>query len=106
MFLSSDVLSEKVFLFQNRSRSRWSYGVVLWEIFTLGGSPYPGVATDEFLSYLKSKKRMEQPESCPDEFYQLMLDCWEDNPEMRPTFSKIYQGIGDIIETFADAVCS
>lgn len=47
---------------------------------------------------------MEQPETCPDEFYKLMLDCWEDEPDMRPIFAKIYNRIGDIIEEFADVV--
>ena len=82
----------------------WSFGVVLWEIFTLGGSPYPGISTDEFLSFLKSKRKMDQPDSCPDEFYKLMLDCWEDEPEMRPIFAKIYERIGNLIEEFADVV--
>ena len=83
---------------------RWSYGVVLWEIFTLGGSPYPGITTDEFLSYLKGKKRMNQPESCPNEFYALMTNCWEDDPEDRPKFCEIYDRVGNLIETLTDTV--
>ena len=47
---------------------------------------------------------MEQPESCPDEFYSLMVDCWEEEPDMRPVFSKIYERIRNIIEEFADIV--
>ncbi len=84
--------------------SSWSFGVVLWEIFTLGGSPYPGITTDEFLTYLKSKRRMEKPDYCPDEFYQLMVDCWQDEPESRPAFSKLFELITDIIENLADTV--
>lgn len=77
---------------------------MLWEIFTLGGSPYPGISTDEFLSYLKSRKRMDQPDSCPDEFYSIMLACWEEDPYSRPLFSELYERIGNIIEEFADVV--
>ena len=47
---------------------------------------------------------MEQPDSCPDEFYRLMRDCWEEEPDMRPVFAKIYERIRNIIEEFADVV--
>ena len=49
---------------------------------------------------------MEQPDSCPDEFYRLMRDCWEEEPDMRPVFAKIYERIRNIIEEFADVVSS
>jgi len=80
----------------------WSFGIVLWEIFTLGGSPYPGISSDVFLGYLRANKRMEQPEGCPDEFYSLMQDCWIEEPDCRPSFAKIYEQIGNMIEEFAD----
>lgn len=44
---------------------RWSYGVLLFEIVTLGGSPYPGVQPHDMEVFLESGQRMEQPESCP-----------------------------------------
>ena len=77
---------------------------MLWEIFTLGGSPYPGISSDVFLGYLRANKRMEQPEGCPDEFYSLMQDCWIEEPDCRPSFAKIYEQIGNMIEEFADVV--
>eukprot|EP00794_Sanderia_malayensis_P007461 gene7461-8284_t len=81
----------------------WSFGVVVWEIFTLGGSPYPGISTDRFLAYLKADKRMEKPECCPDSLYALMLSCWDNKPECRPTFSKLVQLVFDIIANTADS---
>ena len=47
---------------------------------------------------------MNQPESCPNEFYTLMTNCWEDDPENRPKFSEIYDRVGNLIETLTDTV--
>jgi hypothetical protein len=45
----------------------WSFGILMFEIITLGGSPYPGVQPDDMLSHLEQGNRMEQPDNCPDE---------------------------------------
>ena len=44
---------------------QWSYGVTCWEIFSLGRIPYPGVDNVDVIDFLKSGKRLEQPELCP-----------------------------------------
>ncbi|XP_074632644.1 tyrosine kinase receptor Cad96Ca-like isoform X3 [Acropora palmata] len=70
----------------------WSYGVVLYEIFTLGGTPYPGWNEWKVVFELKvNKYRMPQPEHVSDDLYQLMLDCWNENPINRPTFDRLYE---------------
>ena len=83
---------------------RWSFGVVLWEIFTLNGSPYPGLSTDGLVKFLKDERRMEKPDDCPDEFYDLMIKCWSQDPDDRPPFAKLFALIADIIGDFTDAV--
>ncbi|XP_049290517.1 tyrosine-protein kinase receptor torso isoform X2 [Anopheles funestus] len=67
----------------------WSYGILLYEICTLGGSPYPSISTNKLLRYLESGYRMERPKSCSELLYDLMYSCWNLHPGERPTFSKI-----------------
>lgn len=77
----------------------WSYGVLLWEIFSLGGSPYPGVQMDEdFCSRLKDGMRMRAPDYATPEIYQIMLDCWHKDPKERPRFVELVEKLGDLLQ--------
>ncbi|XP_078604928.1 uncharacterized protein LOC144878338 [Branchiostoma floridae x Branchiostoma japonicum] len=64
----------------------WSYGIVLYEICTLGDHPYPDVAVNDLKDRLQAGYRMPQPEDCPDAMYDLMLQCWRWQPVLRPSF--------------------
>ncbi|XP_029375893.1 platelet-derived growth factor receptor beta-like isoform X2 [Echeneis naucrates] len=76
----------------------WSYGVLLWEIFSLGGSPYSDLpVTQKFYSALKRGHRMTQPERAPHNIFELMKSCWEENPESRPSFSSLVVSIGNML---------
>ncbi|KFM78274.1 Platelet-derived growth factor receptor alpha, partial [Stegodyphus mimosarum] len=71
----------------------------MWEFFTLGGNPYPGIEIDEeFYKKLKAGYRMGKPEFCPDEIYQIMQNCWSACPDSRPDFDDISVAIGDLLE--------
>ncbi|XP_048350589.1 vascular endothelial growth factor receptor 1 isoform X2 [Sphaerodactylus townsendi] len=77
----------------------WSYGVLLWEIFSLGASPYPGVQIDEdFFSKLKEGVRMKAPDFATAETYEIMLDCWQSDPNERPRFSELVKKLGDLLQ--------
>nr|XP_046157096.1 tyrosine-protein kinase receptor Tie-1-like isoform X2 [Oncorhynchus gorbuscha] len=67
----------------------WSFGVLLWEIVSLGGTPYCGMTCAELYEKLPQSYRMEQPRNCDDEVYELMRQCWRDRPYERPPFSQI-----------------
>ncbi|KAM8977359.1 tyrosine-protein kinase Lck [Pelodytes ibericus] len=64
----------------------WSFGVLLTEIITYGRIPYPGMNNPEVIDQLEHGYRMPPPEHCPKELYDLMLRCWKESPEERPTF--------------------
>lgn len=46
---------------------RWSFGIVLYEIYTLGGVPYPGMDGRYVISKLQQGYRMERPSMCPED---------------------------------------
>ncbi|KAM3876411.1 vascular endothelial growth factor receptor 2 [Diretmus argenteus] len=80
----------------------WSFGVLLWEIFSLGASPYPGVCIDEsFCRRLKEGTRMRAPDYATTEIYQTMLDCWLDCPTDRPTFTQLVEHMGNLLQASA-----
>ena len=66
----------------------WSFGVVLWEIFSLSGVPYPGMNVDErFIRRLDEEGyRLPKPFYSSNEIYDLMIECWKSDPVQRPAF--------------------
>ncbi|XP_071623950.1 tyrosine-protein kinase Lck [Heliangelus exortis] len=64
----------------------WSFGILLTEIVTYGRIPYPGMTNPEVIQNLERGYRMPQPDNCPQELYELMVQCWKEQPEERPTF--------------------
>ncbi|KAL9964722.1 hypothetical protein ACROYT_G028402 [Oculina patagonica] len=58
-------------------------------ILTAGGSPYPGINPRVIANKLQKGYRMPKPKHVDDQLYQIMLQCWQENPNDRPTFSKL-----------------
>ncbi|GIY01071.1 ALK tyrosine kinase receptor [Caerostris darwini] len=72
----------------------WSYGVLLWEVISLGYMPYPGRGNQEVMQLITSGGRLEPPTNCPDPVYHIMTQCWNPRPEERPNFSTIIERLG------------
>uniref|UniRef100_A0A5K3FH22 Non-specific protein-tyrosine kinase n=2 Tax=Mesocestoides corti TaxID=53468 RepID=A0A5K3FH22_MESCO len=68
----------------------WSYGVVLWEIYSVACLPYREVDDSQLLEHLKAGHRLERPLDTPDSMYSIMQECWRERPSDRPTFSNIF----------------
>uniref|UniRef100_A0A3P8XUN3 Tyrosine-protein kinase receptor n=1 Tax=Esox lucius TaxID=8010 RepID=A0A3P8XUN3_ESOLU len=71
----------------------WSFGVLLWEIFSLGYMPYPSRSNQEVLEFVTSGGRMDPPKNCPGPVYRIMTQSWQHQPEDRPNFSTILERI-------------
>ncbi|KAK7879036.1 hypothetical protein WMY93_030789 [Mugilogobius chulae] len=95
-WMSPESIFDKVFTTQS---DIWSFGVLLWEIFSLGASPYPGLHIDEeFCHRLKEGTRMRAPRYSTPEIYSTMLSCWEPSPSDRPAFSDLVETLGDLLQ--------
>ncbi|XP_019643858.1 PREDICTED: tyrosine-protein kinase shark-like isoform X2 [Branchiostoma belcheri] len=78
----------------------WSYGVLLWEILTMGKLPYQGIKGKKMMNMIKAGYRLEKPVLCPDDIYDVMTSCWESLPEDRPTFPQLRNSLDRIVQQY------
>ncbi|NXS71202.1 FES kinase, partial [Pandion haliaetus] len=71
----------------------WSFGILLWEAFSLGAIPYANLSNQQTREAVEQGVRLDPPEQCPEEVYRLMQQCWEYEPHKRPSFSTIHQDL-------------
>nr|XP_058963445.1 uncharacterized protein LOC131790274 isoform X1 [Pocillopora verrucosa] len=75
----------------------WSYGVLLWEMATMGGVPYPTLTNSQLCKLLKTGYLMGRPDMCSDEVYELMTECWREDPTTRPSFADLVGKLEEIM---------
>ncbi len=68
----------------------WSFGVVLWEIYSYGLQPYYGYSNQEVIEMIRSRQLLPCPEDCPSRMYAFMVECWHEVPQRRPTFGEVH----------------
>lgn len=73
----------------------WSFGIVLMETITYGRTPYPGMSNPDVIRSLEHGYRMPRPDVCPTELYDVMMKCWKNKPEDRPTFEYLQSVLED-----------
>uniref|UniRef100_A0A914D8D4 Protein kinase domain-containing protein n=1 Tax=Acrobeloides nanus TaxID=290746 RepID=A0A914D8D4_9BILA len=84
----------------------WSFGVLLYEIFSIGLKPYEAIEISrgktfdqkELLEYLQEGGRLERPRLCPEDIYILMLSCWEKSLKLRSNFKQIRDKLSSMLE--------
>ncbi|KFD52561.1 hypothetical protein M513_06595 [Trichuris suis] len=76
----------------------WSFGVTLWEMFTYGFQPWAGLTGQQILDCINvpRSRRLDMPDLCPSDYYNLMLQCWEHEPGNRPKFSSLVNLLPDV----------
>uniref|UniRef100_A0A4W3I2A5 Fibroblast growth factor receptor n=1 Tax=Callorhinchus milii TaxID=7868 RepID=A0A4W3I2A5_CALMI len=93
-WMAPEALFDRVYTHQS---DVWSFGVMLWETFTLGGSPYPGIPVEELFKLLKEGHRMDKPANCTHELYMIMRECWHAIPSQRPTFKQLVEDLDRVL---------
>lgn len=95
-WMATETLSERTFSIKS---DIWAYGIVLWEIFSLGSTPYPDIpVTTDFIDKLVNGLRNKKPKCAKDFEYNLMLACWGHDPLSRPTYSEIIHQLQEVLE--------
>ncbi|XP_021490558.2 vascular endothelial growth factor receptor 3 isoform X1 [Meriones unguiculatus] len=95
-WMAPESIFDKVYTTQS---DVWSFGVLLWEIFSLGASPYPGVQiNEEFCQRLKDGTRMRAPELATPAIRHIMQSCWSGDPKARPAFTELVEILGDLLQ--------
>ncbi|XP_069695707.1 tyrosine kinase receptor Cad96Ca isoform X1 [Periplaneta americana] len=77
----------------------WSFGVLIWEIVTLGSTPYPGLAAADVMRRVRDGYRLDKPEHCRRELYNIMYYCWDKDPKERPSFSELVKLLEQLLLT-------
>ncbi|XP_032332365.1 tyrosine-protein kinase Fer isoform X2 [Camelus dromedarius] len=67
----------------------WSFGILLWETFSLGVCPYPGMTNQQAREQVERGYRMSAPQHCPEDIFKIMMKCWDYKPENRPKFTEL-----------------
>ncbi|CAD7083950.1 unnamed protein product [Hermetia illucens] len=82
----------------------WSFGILMWEIVTLGSTPYPGISAADVMRKVRDGYRLEKPEHCRRELYNIMYYCWAKDPNERPSFSELVQLLDKLLLTEMDYI--
>ncbi|XP_022540029.2 tyrosine-protein kinase ITK/TSK [Astyanax mexicanus] len=76
----------------------WSFGVLMWEIYSEGRLPYEYRSNAEVIESLNAGQRLLQPRLCPETVYQLMQWCWKEKPEDRPSFALLLHQLASLAD--------
>ena len=100
-------------LYKSINKDIWSFGVLIWEILTLGAKPYPAMGNREVMQYVRSGGRLEKPGGLflihsdnisdpvspvitPERLNYIMTSCWSQLPDNRPTFKRCVMEIENL----------
>jgi serine/threonine protein kinase len=93
-WMSPESIQKKIF---NTETDIWSYGVLVWELFTRGMTPYSNIDNNLLFYNLENGYRLPKPQSCPVSIYTILLKCWSKSPKSRPDFATLSEQIECII---------
>ncbi|XP_051948045.1 NT-3 growth factor receptor isoform X2 [Xyrauchen texanus] len=83
----------------------WSFGVIMWEIFTYGKQPWFQLSNNEVIECITQGQVLDRPRLCPKEVYDLMLGCWQREPQQRlniKDIQKVLYALGKATPVYLD----
>lgn len=78
----------------------WSFGVLLWELFSFALQPYYGMTHEEVVQFVKDGKVLACPENTPKQVYDLMKMCWNTKPTSRPLFHHLLKSLNSLYDDY------
>jgi len=76
----------------------WGFGILMWEIVTLGSTPYPGMGAREVMRRVRDGYRLERPAHCHPDLYLIIQKCWAGDMNKRPDFSELRKELAKLLE--------
>jgi hypothetical protein len=99
---------------QNKIFFSWSFGVFLFEMFSLGDTPYVGVQQGEVLKFVEDGNRLPRPRLASDEMcdilvvyitqmekscrHEMMQSCWLVQTDQRISFKEIHDKLWGLLD--------
>jgi serine/threonine protein kinase len=75
----------------------WSFGVLLYEVWTLGMIPYHLIAQDKEVARLVTEgERLSRPNNCPQQIYAIMQNCWKSAQKDRPSIPELQTALQEV----------
>uniref|UniRef100_A0A8C5P539 Tyrosine-protein kinase n=1 Tax=Jaculus jaculus TaxID=51337 RepID=A0A8C5P539_JACJA len=78
----------------------WSFGVLMWEVFTEGKIPFENKSNLQVVEAISNGLRLYRPRLAPMAIYEVMYSCWHENPKGRPTFAELLWALTEMAETW------
>jgi len=76
----------------------WGFGILMWEIVTLGSTPYPGMGAREVMRRVRDGYRLERPAHCHPQLYHIIQRCWSGDMNKRPDFVELRKDLAKLLE--------
>ena len=84
----------------------WSFGVVMWEVFSFAMQPYYGTSNEEVTEAIRRHRILAKPSDCPSKMYEIMKNCWAVEPKMRPGFDELVKILSNLRLSVSSSDCS
>lgn len=76
----------------------WSYGVLMWEVYTYARQPYGGISNHQVIDSIKNGQLLHCPDLCPASIFDIMKSCWMHVPQRRPQMAEILARMNNLLQ--------